>query len=196
MCAQACTHSTHDPSCGLKAASPSHHKKAGRSLASGPYGCSEEQLAFPPLLNQRWRHQVFLKLLLQVNDVLWYGCVFFSYIIFSTATEGFWDTEPPVDTRQAMGKASQGKGQGSSSACAGPGSGCPGAQLRAGLQPSGANFLLICSTVHSTATICPEGCLNPLPSWWVTSTITRSAGIITHNSVNPDKLQAFDNTVF
>lgn len=30
---------------------PSYHKKAGKSPVSGPYGCTVEQLAFPPLFN-------------------------------------------------------------------------------------------------------------------------------------------------
>lgn len=110
--------------------------------------------------------------------------------------EGFWDTELPVHTRHPMEKASQWEGRGSYSSCAGPGSCCPRAQV-AWLQPAGANSsVLICSTVHSTATICPEGCINPPPHRWMTSTITTCAETITWDSVNLNKLKAFDNTVY
>lgn len=123
--------------------------------------------------------------------------VFSFPILLSLLWWRVFETSMPVRTRQPMEKASQWEGRGSSSSCAGPGSCCPSTPVRACLQPAGANLLLlICSTVHSTATICPEGCINPLLHWWMTSTITICVETITWDSVNLKKLKAFDNTVY
>lgn len=89
------------------------------------------------------------------------------------------------------------EGWGSYRFCAGPCSWCPRAIIRPWLQPAGANLSLSsCKTVQSTATICPKGCINPLPHWWMTSTIITRAETITRDSVNLNKLKAFDNTMY
>lgn len=97
----------------------------------------------------------------------------FSSVVFSSAVEGFWHSAASVNPWKHLEKVKQWEGWSSSSSCAGLGSWCPRAQARAQLQPAGAkSFLLICTPVHSTATIFPEGCVNPLPHWWMTSTTT------------------------
>lgn len=121
----------------------------------------------------------------------------FSSVFFSSAVEGFWHSAGSVNPWKHLEKVKQWEGWSSSSSCAGLGSWCPRAQARAQLQPAGAkSFLLICTPVHSTATIFPEGCVNPLPHWWMTSTTTTCVKKITCDSVNLNKLKAFDNTVY
>lgn len=69
-------------------------------------------------------------------------------------------------------------------------------EVRPCLPSAGATFLLlIYRTVQSTATIPPEGCINPCPQWEMTSAITTCAETVTQDSLSLKKWKAFDNTI-